>query len=318
MPHEPIADVLEGNIIQVAAGHTHSAALMEDGTVWTWGDNLYDGNTAECRADSQGRYGLFASFKYETNQPAIKQVDLDNVLYIAAGKTMTAAIQSDGSLWTWGYNAFGALGNGIDFSTPDEEFMIDSKPYKILEDVESVSLGDSWGLALKKDGTLWTWGHNQHGILANGAVDGHSCEPVKIMDDVTAASAGAGHCIALKKDGTVWALGDNRAGQLSPEYNQSAAARPIKVYENAVQVFAGYAHSSITEADGTPLSWGDKSNSISDELTNSVIQVSMYSDHLFMLKEDGTVWARGKNEYSQLGDGTTEKRDELVLIYSND
>jgi len=366
VPHEPIADVIEGTIIQVAAGDTHSAALMEDGTVWMWGDILYDGHTAiyyeENDEHGSPTAGIAIGADYpETYWPKIRKADIDNVVYVTAGDVITAAIKEDGSLWTWGYNYFGALGNGIDFAVPDEEFPIDSTPYKIMEDVKSVSLGSSWGMAVKKDGTLWTWGLNRHGILANGTVDGHSCEPAKIMDDVAAASAGANHGLVLKMDGTVWALGDNRAEQISPDYKQSVAVRPIKVFENAIQVSAGYARSSVIDDEGTVWTWGSiedvRNADFTQESTgdpvevagiagsgkqpllltsdgtlynwmieqselkqhmDSVVQMSVFSNHVIVLKEDGSVWASGENKYCQLGDGTTEKRNDWVLIYQND
>jgi len=360
LPHEPIADVLEGTIIQVAAGHTHSAALMEDGTVWTWGDNLYEGNTAAYIKDNQGRDVLTTNFRFDTNRPAIKKADIDNVIFIAANNYITAAIKEDNSLWTWGYNMFGALGNGIDFAVPGEEFEIDSTPYKIIEDVQSVSLGDGWGMAVKMDGTLWAWGINRHGILVNGKVEGHSCEPVKIMDDVAAVSAGANHGLALKIDGTVWAWGDNRSKQISHELKTSVVIRSVKVLENAAQIAASDLLSSAIAKDGTAWIWGAPTDGIPtslerypfgdsrtiakvgggnqmllmlandgtlyikadddselSKLTDSAAQVSVYSGHMLVLKEDGSVWALGTNNYSQLGDGTTEKRDELVLIYQN-
>lgn len=360
--HEPIMDVIAGRIIQVSAGHTHSAALMEDGTVWVWGDNLYDGNTA-AYTEFQGRYAINTTFRTETNQPKIKKIDIDNVVYIAAGNYITAAIKNDGSLWTWGYNVYGALGNGIDFTDPpDIEHKIDSTPYKILDDVESVSLGDGWGMAVKKDGTLWTWGKNTAGVLCNGEfTGGQSCTPNKTMDNVSAASAGENHGLALKKDGTVWVWGSNENGQLGNADNKvDSSSKPLKVLDDAVQISAGYLHSSAIKKDGTVWTWGgvtdgraskptqypiktsenivetnggnnwplfladdgklytwDAGNKRLHDIMDSVIQVSMFSNHYLVLKDDGSVWAFGSNKFSQLGDGTLEKRDEPIMIYED-
>ena len=366
--HEPIAEVIEGKIVQVAAGNTVSVALMEDGTVWTWGDNLYDGNSA-AYIKTKDQYVLQTIFRTETNQPKIKKADIDDVVYVEAGYYMIAAIRKDGSLWTWGYNAYGALGNGINFATPDEEFPVDSTPYKILDNVESVSLGDTWGMAVKKDGTLWVWGQNIGGVLCNGEfTGGHSCEPAKIMDDVTAAAAGGKHGLALKKDGSVWVWGSNEHGQLGNDDDSvEFSVKPIKVMDGAAQISAGYLHSAVLKKDGSLWFWGKigrratkpilldlrededdpnsgpdiskiecgdnvilfltKSHELykwSDDLElsdfhvmDSVTQISMFSEHLLLIDEDGSVWAYGNNKYSQLGDGTLKESDKPVLIYKN-
>ena len=257
-PHEPIVETIYGEVAQVAAGHIHSAALMKDGTVWTWGDNSFEGNTATYVV-TEKHYSIKTDTRPETNKPVIKKADIKDVVAIEAGSFMTAAIKMDSSLWTWGYNIYGALGNGVDFATPNKEFKIDSKPYKILKNVESVSLGSSWGMALKKDGTLWTWGLNMHGNLGNGMKNGtHICKPAKIMNDVVAAGAGSYHGIALKKDGTVWVWGHNKNGQLGNSNNKiEYSPTPQKVMDDVIEVSAGYIHSSVVKKDGSLWTWGN-------------------------------------------------------------
>ncbi len=102
----------------------------------------------------QGRYSIRIDYTDESNKPVNKKIKIDNVSYITAGSSITAAIKNDGSLWTWGLNNYGALGNGADYT---KTFKVDSKPYNILNDVKSDSLGEDWGIAVKNDGALWMW-----------------------------------------------------------------------------------------------------------------------------------------------------------------
>lgn len=359
-PHEPISEVIKGDIVQVCAGHNHSAALTKDGSVWTWGNNLYDVRAGSYKM-FKGQYYLLINSRRKIIQPVIKKVDINDVVYIDAGNYLNAAIKKDGSLWTWGYNAYGALGNGIDFAIRGKIFGIDSNPYKIMDDVKSVSLGDLWGLAVKKDGTLWSWGINDYGNLGNGTT-GHSCEPVKIMDDVISASAGKEHGIALKKDDTVWIWGSNLNGQLGNADNKvKYVNKPQKVMEGVSYISAGFLNSSVIKKDGSLWTWGstrdgratkpkqmlaDNSAGInmSDDgnnmplmlsstgklyswaveegrlllLLDSVVQVSMFSHHYLALKDDGSIWAFGNNDYGQLGDGTLEERNTPTMVYQND
>jgi len=360
VPHEPIADVITGNIIQVSAGDVHSVALMEDGTVWTWGDNAFEGNTAVYK-EFQDRLSISTNSSPESNKPKIKKVDIKDVIAIEAGSFMTAAIKNDGSLWTWGYNIYGALGNGVDFATLDIEFEIDSKPYKIMKNVKSVSLGSSWGMALKKDGSLWTWGLDMHGNLGYGKKVSHNCKPVKIMDDVVEAEAGSHHGIALKSDGTVWVWGNVRGGQSSRSDGKvESVVDPEMIYNAGNQISAGYTHSLAKNKSGSIFSWTytdddeivkpsklqiDKEYNIEKmisgnnyqlmlskegklytwdaernylyEIMSSVVQASMFRDHFLAIKEDGSVWACGKNTHSNLGDGTLEEKSVPILIYQN-
>jgi alpha-tubulin suppressor-like RCC1 family protein len=356
-PPEPISDFIQGNMIQVSAGDTHSAALTEDGTVWTWGDNLYEGDSIRYTGSA-----IVTNYTDESVNPANKKIAIDDVAYVTTGRYVTAAIKKDGTLWTWGFNGFGALGNGIDYETPDTIFTVDSTPYKILDDVKSVSLGDNWGMAVKSDGTLWTWGSNNYGELGNGA-DKKSCIPVKVMEGISAVSAGGYHGLALKTDGTVWVWGSNQYGQLGYVDNTvEFASKPRKVMENASRISAGYVNSSVIKNDGTFWTWGentwdgqkteimqlpignlDNVVQIEDgckttlilynngtlyafsgkeyalvELMTSVVQVSIFSYHFLAIQKDGSVWAWGYNEKCQLGDGTMQDRDSPVMIYQNE
>lgn len=124
---------------------------------------------------------------------------------ISFNSGISGAVMSDGSLWMWGANRCGALGNGTQEST--------SIPEKIMENVKEVSLGIYYSTAVKTDNSLWMWGENNYGQLGNGTQTDSSL-PIKIMEDVKEVSLGSVHSVAIKTDGSLWMWGTNRYGGL--------------------------------------------------------------------------------------------------------
>ncbi len=128
---------------------------------------------------------------------------------VAAGFAHTVAIKTDGTLWAWGYNEYGQLGDGTweDKNTPTQ--------IGTDTDWEAVAAGDYHSLALKTDGTLWVWGNNGYGQLGDGTtVNKNIPTRIGIDTDWSAIAAGFYHTIALKSDDTLWAWGYNNYGQL--------------------------------------------------------------------------------------------------------
>ena len=130
---------------------------------------------------------------------------------VGTGSYHTIALKVDGTLWAWGRNATGQLGDGTttNRSVPTQESTA-------AADWSSVSAGSYHTIALKEDGTLWAWGDNRYGQLG----DGTTTDSLVPTQESTAAadwisfSGGIYHTIALKEDGTLWAWGYNRSGQL--------------------------------------------------------------------------------------------------------
>ena len=156
------------------------------------------------------------------------------------GQDHSLAALSDGTVRAWGYNAYGALGNGTQTNS--------SLPVQVsgLNSVSAVAGGDLHSLALKTDGTVWAWGYNAYGELGNGTLT-NSTTPVQVsgLSGAIAIASGLGpHSMALKNDHTVWAWGNNSAGQLG--YGQIPHSRtPVQVVNlyGAVAISAGYQHS---------------------------------------------------------------------------
>lgn len=127
----------------------------------------------------------------------------DSNMVVSAGWSDTFVIKSDGSLWGWGVNSQGTVGNGT------KEVVL--KPVKVLDDVVSVSSYSHHTVAVKKDGTLWGWGSNRYGALGKTSEE-TVLKPVKLMDDVRMASAGRYCTVVVKNDNTLWIAGQNGLG----------------------------------------------------------------------------------------------------------
>ena len=152
---------------------------------------------------------------------------------IAAGSYHTLAIKSDGTLWAWGYNYSGQLGDG---TTSNK-----TTPVQIGTGTNwsQIAAGGYHTLAIKSDGTLWAWGYNSYGQLGDGASGGgnYKTTPVQIGTGTNWSQIAAGgyHTLAIKSDGTLWAwgnyygqLGDATAWKETPQYimNMGVALPP--------------------------------------------------------------------------------------------
>jgi len=237
---------------------------------------------------------------------------------VETGVNHTLAMKTDGSLWAWGYNSDGELGDGT---------IIDKyTPVKVMENAQSVSGGDNHTLAIKNDGSLWAWGYNGLGQLGDGTtID--KLAPIKVMDNVKSVSAGAIHTVAIKNDGSLWAWGDNGYGQLG-DGTRLENSTPIKVMNNVVSVSAGYSHTLAIKTDGSLWAWGYNyfgqlgDGTRLDKLTpvkvmENVVSVSAGNDYTLAIKTDGSLWVWGYNHGGQLGDGTTINKYTSVKVMEN-
>jgi alpha-tubulin suppressor-like RCC1 family protein len=237
----------------VYAGSYSSLAIKTNGTLWSWGQNSY------------GRLGLGNTTDYSSP----KQVGaLTTWASISAGSGYwTAAIKTDGTLWSWGRPSFGVLGlgNTTAYSSP--------KQVGTLTTWLRVSGGSYHSIALKTDGTLWTWGRNAYGNLGIGNTTDYS-SPKQVGAGTTWASiaGGSAHNIAIKTDGTMWSWGDNSntgAGRLGLG-DQERRSSPVQI--------------------GALTNW---------------LKISAGRYHNLAIKTNGTLWSWGRNAYGEVGNGTT-------------
>ncbi|MDR1532338.1 MAG: hypothetical protein LBS62_09180 [Clostridiales bacterium] len=221
----------------------------------------------------------------------------------------TLVIKSDGSLWAWGNNRAGQLGDGT------EENRL--TPVKIMDDVTAVSAFDAHNLAVKSDGSLWAWGGNWAGQLGDGTTE-DKLTPVKIMEGVAAVSgSGTSHMFVVKQDGSLWAWGNNNCGQLGDGTTEDKLI-PVKIMDGVTSASAGNRHILAVKSDGSLWAWGDNwagqlgDGTTEDKLTpvkimEGVAAVSASGNaHTLAVKSDGSLWAWGNNRAGQLGNGTKD------------
>jgi alpha-tubulin suppressor-like RCC1 family protein len=250
-------------ITAIAAGFDHTVSLKNDGTVWAWGNN------------NKGQLGQDVTVTPFSKSP-VQVSGLGSVTAIAAGFDHTVALKNDGTVWAWGSNNSGQLGNN---TTTDS---ITPVQVSGLGSVIAIAAGNGHTVALRNDVlalTVLVWGNNANGQIGNGTTT-NSAVPVKIggLSNVTAIAAGYDHTVVLASDGTVWTWGNNNQGQLGD----------------------GTTTNSVTPVTVSGLS--------------GITAIAAGNKDTIVLKSDSTVWAWGNNTNGQLGDGTTADRLTPVKV----
>jgi alpha-tubulin suppressor-like RCC1 family protein len=322
----------------VACGGNFSVGLRSDGTLWTWGDN------------SQGELGLGTTDTSAHPTPA--QVIINKTSYpsavdnnwvaVACGYYCVVALKTDGTLWSFGLNSAGSLGR-----TPDAGHPV-SLPCQITgcsggdANWTEIASGYDHSVALKSNGTLWSWGNDYFGQLGQGltlpdsathttpaqVIINKTANPGEVDNLWTAVSCGSHHSVALRADGSVWGWGFNDDGQLGDgtTANQSS---PERITAHNTAVTCGGCFTLAIKASGSLWSWGWNGSGQLGRVTsnpslslgqvgsamNWLTVASGESDNFVLgLAADGTLSAWGDNTYGQLGDGTTTQRSAPVIV----
>lgn len=232
---------------------------------------------------------------------------------ISAGANHSLAIKNDGTLWAWGKNYFGQLGDNtnIDKIIPTQ-IGTENNWIKIFASYER-------SFAIKSNGTLWAWGWNNLSQLGNGNNVNQSL-PIQIGTDTNWVdiSGGLNHGIGLKSDGTIWTWGANSNGELGDGTNVNKN-NPVKVgtANNWESITSGDNHCLAIKTDGTLWAWGFNTfgqlgNGATSNINqpvqigtaNNWLKVKAGSNHTIAIKTDGTLWAWGSNSNGELGNGT--------------
>lgn len=297
-------------VVTVATSGGHSLALTTDGSVWAWGTNDY-GELGDAP-------GGDSAVPVKLNLPKAVAIDASSNEGPEAFSRNSIALARDGTVWVWGSNVFGQLGPARAVDTPA------GTPVQVpgLQDVGSVACGRLfYTLAVRQDGTVQAWGRNTWIRLGTGSTEKIVAEPTRVqgLDGVAGVAGAEDAILALKRDGTVWVWGDT-----------DQPPSQVPGLSNVTAIAASQQRFLVLRKDGTVWAWGDYSDETtlgtgqSDPATfgvphpvaglTDVVAIAAGAYHSLALTKDGTVWAWGRNNRGQLGDGTKERRATPVQV----
>lgn len=310
---------LEGQIVAIAAGVSHSLFLKSDGTVWGCGNNL---------ARELG-VGTKTTTKYGMEDTPIEIKGVSGVKAIASGSGYSLFLKHDGTVWACGMNDMGELGVEVKRGTADDALANTyPQPFQIpdLSEVVAIAAGTAHSLFLKSDGSVWGCGWNQYVQLGDDSYESHSFErvvPVPGLESgVVAMSAGFDHSLFVMSDGTVRACGHHGNGQLGlgsatiDGYFVTFPVRTVPDLTDVRAVAAGERHSLFLKNDGSvwacgesmwgrlgsgaigsglPIGYGPQYDRLQPvrTLITGVKAIAAGRTHSIFLKNDGSVWACG-------------------------
>lgn len=311
----------------IAAGGHHTVALRMDGAVLTWGND----NAIGTEKGVLGRSTCNLEYHSTSLRTCIRpdSVGLTSIVAIAAGSNHTLALKSDGTVWAWGNNARGQVGNG---STTTQ-----ATPTQVpgLSDIVEIAASNDHSLARSIDGVVWGWGDGEFQAIGDVSYPYAQTTPIEIEDFEGAATIAAGGYMAMAKmaDGTLrvrgrWSAGQLGNGTTNPNSGY-AAGEPLGLGE-VLAVAAGSNHVATTNPDGELWSWGYNTNGqlgnpawgnttvpglVPDDVAAMTI-VAAGGSHGLAIAQDGSGWAWGKNTNGQVGNGTTVDKSSPEQIFS--
>ncbi|HEY0406156.1 MAG TPA: S8 family serine peptidase [Pyrinomonadaceae bacterium] len=354
-PSTPVQVLWLTGITAIACGGEHNLALGANGHIWAWG-NGFNGQLGSNYAGGSRPFPFEASQQAPDPAPistvAAPVFNPDGGAYatplsvmitsatagaqlssINAGFRHTIALMSDGTVWGWGSNSNGQLGFspvGGGGPLPDPSLQTALLPVQIsgLAGTTAIVAGNAHNVALKADGTVWTWGANSFGQLGRGnTVDSPTPTQVAGVSSVTAIAAGGAHTLALKSDGTVWSWGTGQTLNSNSVFDYVTTPRQVTGLSNIVSIAAGGSASYAVRSDGTVWAWGfNGQGQLGDgtftnrglpvQVSNlaGAVAVAAGGGHAVALLADGTLRAWGNNQYGQLGTGDINFTPSLTPV----
>ncbi|MGE6759660.1 Ig-like domain-containing protein [Corallococcus interemptor] len=300
---------------------TAASTASTSEVLWSAPSCVPSGTTPTVMATVTNALGLSTSyvFSLQGSSPCAA----NPVAHLVAGSLHGLALKQDGTVWAWGDNSFGQLGDGTNTQR--------LTPVQVpgLTGVAALAAGNDHSLAVKQDGSVWAWGNNASGQLGDGTTT-QRLTPVQVpnLTGVAALAGGNSYSLALKQDGTVWAWGVNSQGRLG-DGTHTTRLTPVQVpgLTGVAVLSVGTSHSIAVKHDGTVWAWGwNEYGQLGDGTTTDrptpvrvpgltgVAALDCGSTYALALKQDGTIWAWGLNNTGQLGDGTTTNRLTPVRV----
>lgn len=253
------------DIVKVAAGWDFSVILKKDGTVWTFGDNKY-GQLGDGTIKNK-------NYAVQVKGPNGKGF-LENIIDIKAGAFHVLALSKNGTVWCWGDNEFGQLGDGTYIQ---RLFPVELKK---IRNIEKIACGAFHSLAIDKNGNLYAWGKNWKGQIGDGSFESKNI-PVKVLgkdgdgffSDAKEVSAGRNHTVILNKNEEVFVMGSNTFAQLGNKIlkKNKLSYRSIcrrRNFENVDKISAAGSYTVILLKDGTLYFWGTNEGFLDDKVKN--------------------------------------------------
>lgn len=323
--------------VAVSTGSGHSCVVRTSGDAWCWGYGFY------------GQLGTGNWSRPETQRRAKPVWASPGVLFtgvkaISVGNEHTCAVRTDGTVWCWGFDSDGELGDGgtPTYSTSNgDPTQVRKHGGGFLTDVTAVDLGAFHSCARRADGTMWCWGWDREGQLGDETLGGpdHArsrANEVLIaagvpLTDVRSISAGGQHTCAVLQDRTEHCWGWDNEGELGDGTNGDIHNRRMYPVETAVGsgtlqhirvIGAGALNSCAAQMSGDVWCWGDDSAGEDADGTRVGIrtspikvqstlwgdpdarEVTVGEEHACALMANGSVWCWGEDDHGQLGDGT--------------
>jgi alpha-tubulin suppressor-like RCC1 family protein len=297
----------------ISAGSRQNLAVRTNGSAWAWGYNLpgrLGDNTTANRSSPVSVVGSFT-----------------NWCNVSTGGGHSLAVRTNGTAWAWGCNNSGELG--------DNTFPNKSSPVSVaggFTDWCGASAGDTHSLAVRTNGSAWSWGSNTSGNLGDNTTANRS-SPVSVVgsfNDWRSADAGVNFNLAVRTNGSAWAWGRNNCGQLGDNTtaNKSSPVSVVGGFSDWCSVSAGRYHSLGIRVGGAVWAWGSNgSGRLGDGTTTStsspVSVVGAFADwcgvsaggyHSLAVRTNGTAWAWGANTSGALGDNTTVAKSSPVSV----